>query len=166
MDGLVVLDDIPAKEGPLEWSPIPLEKAKTVGTLAAWLTLPWKNPDQIILPGFHTPAETSLRTARQKPGRRFVRDLDGPHGHRRANDLAQPLATLAGKRRSIWCANLCKSCPFSPADEAWQRAVPLVSQSPLDPAARTAAETQSRCRRRLTPNIHSCGPATCWSIAA
>ena len=104
MDGLVVLEEISSKEGPLEWSPIPLEKAKTVGTLAAWLTLPWKNPDQIILPGFHTPAETQPAHGRQKSGRRFILDLDGSHGHR-AERFYSAAGAPADKRRSIWCAN-------------------------------------------------------------
>ena len=96
MDGLVVLDDIPAKEGPLEWSPIPLEKAKTVGTLAAWLTLPWKNPDQIILPGFHTPAETSLRTAGKNPGDDlFVTSMGLMATGRK--QFTQPLADTGGQ---------------------------------------------------------------------
>jgi tetratricopeptide (TPR) repeat protein len=133
MDGLVVLDDIPAKEGPLEWSPIPFEKAKTVGTLAAWLTLPWKNPDQIILPGFHTPAENSLRTAGANPGNDLFLTSMGLMATGARTILLSRWRT-GGQTAIDLVREFVQELPFSPADEAWQRAVQLVSQSPLDPA--------------------------------
>ena len=134
MDGLVVLEEISSKEGPLEWSPIPLEKAKTVGTLAAWLTLPWKNPDQIILPGFHTPAETSLRTAGKNPGDDLFLTSMGLMATGARTILLSRWRT-GGQTAIDLVREFVQELPFSPADEAWQRAVQLVSRSPLDPCA-------------------------------
>ena len=73
-DTLVVLDDLGAGEKAASekgsggdqsryyvWSPVPLDSVRSAGSLANWFTLPWKNTAQILLPGFHTPAENSLR---------------------------------------------------------------------------------------------------------
>jgi tetratricopeptide (TPR) repeat protein len=133
LDGLVVLDDIPAKEGPLEWSPIPFEKTKGAGTLTAWLMLPWKNPDQIILPGFHTAAESSLRTAGNNPGNDLFLTSMGLMATGARTVLISRWRT-GGQTAIDLVREFIQELPFSPADEAWQRAVQLVSQSPLDPA--------------------------------
>ena len=68
VDGLIVLDEISETQGPYDWSPMPLDKPRTAGAMNAWLTLPWKNVDQFILPGFHTAAENSLKSAGSTPG--------------------------------------------------------------------------------------------------
>ena len=54
---LVVLDDIPMT-APLGWSPF-TTKSRT--PVASWLTLPWGGPRLVILPAFHTAAESSFR---------------------------------------------------------------------------------------------------------
>ncbi len=71
-DRLIVLDDIGpgADASPFAWSPVTLDKGTAGSTLDAWMGLPWDGPDQVILPAFHTPAENSLKNARQQPGRR------------------------------------------------------------------------------------------------
>ena len=53
---LVVLDDIPISP-PLAWSPF----KQTRTPVQSWLSLPWGGPSLVVLPGFHTPAESSLR---------------------------------------------------------------------------------------------------------
>ncbi|HZZ29976.1 MAG TPA: CHAT domain-containing protein [Pirellulales bacterium] len=141
LDGVVVLDDIPmpvAQAGPYEWSPLPVEKNKGIGALSAWLGLPWKNADVFILPSFHTAAENSLKNLA----------VESKNGITAGSDLF--LATtglMATGARTIlisrWrtggqtCVDLVRQfiqeLPFSSADAAWQRAVELVSQSPLDP---------------------------------
>lgn len=63
---LLVLDDIPIASNtlPLSWSPFNGDKMKLKNPVASWLMLPWGGPELIILPGFHTPAEFSLKTPR------------------------------------------------------------------------------------------------------
>ncbi|MDR1141336.1 MAG: CHAT domain-containing protein, partial [Planctomycetaceae bacterium] len=63
---LLVLDDIPIPSNglPLGWSPFNADKLKLKNPVAGWLTLPWGGPELIILPGFHTPAESSLKMSR------------------------------------------------------------------------------------------------------
>jgi tetratricopeptide (TPR) repeat protein len=63
---LLVLDDIsiPSNAQPLAWSPFSGDKTKLRNPVSSWLTLPWGGPELIILPGFHTPAEFSLKSSR------------------------------------------------------------------------------------------------------
>jgi CHAT domain-containing protein/tetratricopeptide (TPR) repeat protein len=62
MDQLIVLDDVvPAEQGPYSWAPIQIERAKPGNMLSDWLSLPWGGPDVILLPGFHTAAESGLK---------------------------------------------------------------------------------------------------------
>ena len=56
---LVVLDDIDPRGVPLGWSPF----SHVRNPVANWLTLPWGGPSLIVLPGFHTPAESAFRNA-------------------------------------------------------------------------------------------------------
>ncbi|MCL2304608.1 MAG: CHAT domain-containing protein [Planctomycetaceae bacterium] len=59
---LVVLGDVPqSKAGPLAWNPFGSE-AKLSSGIASWLELPWGGPRLIVLPGFHSSAETAIKT--------------------------------------------------------------------------------------------------------
>lgn len=61
-DRLVVFDDLPdAEKGPLAFAPVPIDAGKPGNSLSDWLALPFGSPDEIVLPGFHTAAERSLR---------------------------------------------------------------------------------------------------------
>jgi hypothetical protein len=55
---LVVLDDIPLT-APLGWSPF---TTKARAPVASWLTLPWGGPRLVVLPAFHTAAESSFKS--------------------------------------------------------------------------------------------------------
>jgi hypothetical protein len=63
---LIVLDDIPTPQSglPLGWSPFNGDRAKLNNPVSTWLTLPWGGPQLVVLPGFHTPAESSLKAPR------------------------------------------------------------------------------------------------------
>jgi len=61
-DRVVTYDEIPPPEGnPHHWMPIPVTKDPVGSSLETWLALPWKGPDQVFLPGYHTAAENSLK---------------------------------------------------------------------------------------------------------
>ena len=61
-DGLIVLDEIePPGESPLDWSPTQLDRVKAGSTLGDWFAMPWGAPDRVLLPGFRTAAEASLK---------------------------------------------------------------------------------------------------------
>jgi len=62
VDRLVVLNDLDNDaKGPYDWSPLPADRGKSSGSLAQWMLSPWGGPDQVVLPGFHTPAESALK---------------------------------------------------------------------------------------------------------
>ncbi|MDY0171070.1 MAG: CHAT domain-containing protein, partial [Thermoguttaceae bacterium] len=61
-DRLVVFDDLPDTEKrPLAFAPISVDAGKAGSSLSDWLALPFGVPDEILLPGFHTAAERSLK---------------------------------------------------------------------------------------------------------
>ena len=159
-DTLVVLDDVAVGEKPLagdkltaadrspacDWSPFPVDRVRGGGSLAQWLALPRKNAAQILLPGFHTSAESGLRQATAAP---------------RGNDLFLGVCGLmAGGARTIlisrWrmggassdelMAQFAQELPFTSASDAWQRSVQLESETPLD-FARAARAAVGRLRR-------------------
>ena len=106
IDRLVVFDDLSptAETDPYGWSPLPTERTKTTGPLGEWFLLPRRGPDEVILPGYHSACENSLKKldtahktgrgvvwsawSRQRNLPQCVRDdVDGD-----ADDPAQPLA--------------------------------------------------------------------------
>jgi tetratricopeptide (TPR) repeat protein len=134
-DQLVVLDDIePSANGPYDWSPAQLDRGKSGGQLADWLSLPWtSSPDELILPGFHSSAENGLKTKK---------------GIGDGSDLFLPVCGLmsTGTRSlliSRWRTGGQTSCDLvrefaqelphtSPAD-SWQRSVMLAQGNSVDP---------------------------------
>jgi tetratricopeptide (TPR) repeat protein len=140
-DTLIVLDDLPTsdkapgagdRQPAYDWSPIPLDRARGAGSLAAWLTLPWKSSAQVILPGFHSPAENSMRQAPNSPA---------------GNDLFLATCGLmsTGARTvliSRWrtggesCHELVRhfveELPHTSAADAWQRSVEMLWETPLE----------------------------------
>ena len=64
IDELLVLDDVKANSAqPLQWSLIPTREANSSATLESWFAPPWGGPQLILLPGFHTAAESALKGA-------------------------------------------------------------------------------------------------------
>jgi hypothetical protein len=130
LDGLIVLDDVAnVPQAPFDWSPIPLDRQKAAGTLANWLALPWKSTDIVVLPGFHTPCENGLK--------------DDANGQDLFMASCALMATGArtvvlsrwrtgGQSSRELVRQFVQELPFSSASQAWQRAVQLVKESPLD----------------------------------
>jgi CHAT domain-containing protein len=129
-DRLVVLGDIAPAESPYSWSPIPLDHRSPGSTLSSWFALPWGAPDQVILPGFHTSAENSLKHSAA------------------GNDLFYSLCGLmsTGARTvliSRWrpggqtsfdlVREFVQELPHTTAADAWQRSVLLSSEQPVNP---------------------------------
>jgi tetratricopeptide (TPR) repeat protein len=130
LDTLVVLDDIRPANGPYDWSPTQTDKGKSGASLASWLALPWGGPQVVILPGFHTMAESGLRK-----------------GTAAGNDLFLTLCALlsSGTRTvliSRWrvggqtsfdlVREFAQELPHASAAEAWQRSVQIAGDTPLE----------------------------------
>jgi tetratricopeptide (TPR) repeat protein len=133
LDGLVVLDDIPAAPpaNPYDWTPVPADKNKATSSLAAWLGLPWKSTDQVLLPGFHSAAENSLKAIGPGAGNDLFLATTGLMASG-ARTVLISRWRVGGQSAIDLLREFVQELPFVPADEAWQRAVQLVSQSPLD----------------------------------
>ena len=90
IDRLVVLDELsPAAEtDPYGWSPLPTERTKISGPLGEWFLLPRRGPDEVILPGYHSACESSLKKvdAARRTGRG-----GGRCARARQRNLPQPL---------------------------------------------------------------------------
>jgi hypothetical protein len=132
LDQLIVYHDLDeTAQGPYDWSPCPVDKAKAASALGEWFSLPWDGPRQVVLPGFHTPAEASLRKggtgdelfltscAFLASGSKTVLLSRWRTGGQTSYDLIREFALES---------------PFSSASFAWQRSVQLAMQTPLEPS--------------------------------
>jgi hypothetical protein len=133
LDRLIVLDDLAdADAGPLGWSPLPLDHGKQGGTLADWLTLPWGGPTEIVLPGFHTEAEESLRRiARLNPGNEIFLSVCSLMA-RGANTILLSRWRTGGQTSLDLAREFSQELPHTTPADAWQRAVQVVASSPLN----------------------------------
>jgi CHAT domain-containing protein len=126
---LVVLNDINnVAKGPYQWTPMTIDRGKTAGSLAQWMQLPWGGPDEVLLPGFHTPAENGLKRAgtgeeiflavcgMMSTGSRTILLSRWRDGGRTCYDLLREFL---------------RELPHRSASDAWQRSVRLASESDL-----------------------------------
>jgi CHAT domain-containing protein len=133
LDGLVVLDDLAnASQSPFEWSPIPLDRQKSAGSLANWFALPWKTTDTIVLAGFHSPCENGLKDGAANGQELFLASCGLMATGARTVVLTR--WRTGGQSSRDLVRQFVQELPFSTAAEAWQRAVQLTSASPLDAA--------------------------------
>lgn len=145
LDQLIVLADVPAPDGsPYNWPPFAVDRIDPTATLASWFLLPWGAPECVLLPGFHTAAESSLK---------------GQSAGVAGNDVFLPLCGLmsAGVRTillSRWrtggqtsfdlVREFAQELPHSPAAEAWQRSVLLSWDATLNPEAEPRLKAKPR----------------------
>jgi len=130
VDRLVVLNDLDNDtKRPYDWAPLASQKGKAAATLEQWMVSPWGGPDQVILPGFHTLAESGLKRAGRgdelfltvcgmmASGSRTILLSRWRDGGRTSHDLVREFV---------------RELPHRPASEAWQRSVQLARESELD----------------------------------
>jgi len=137
LEKLLVLEEIErGSAGPYDWSPLPLDRSRSVGALSKWFSLPWGGPAAIMLPGYRTAAEDSLRP------RKGVNSS----GHEVFLSICGMMST--GTRTvllSRWrcggqtCFDLVREfaqeLPHASASDAWQRSVQLAADTQINPAA-------------------------------
>jgi hypothetical protein len=130
LDGLIVLDDVDTSGGPYSWSPLKGEKGKGGEPLGSWLSLPWGGPEQLILPGYHTSAETSLRKG-QTSGEEVFLSVCGLMATGARTVLISRWRT-AGQTSFDLVREFAQELSNLPAAEAWQRSVEVASDAPLE----------------------------------
>jgi len=142
---LVVLDDIPySDQEPYGWSLAPIDRTKTGGALADWLTLPWGGPDVVVLPGFHTAAEDGLKRMRKGlPGNDVFLSVCGLMANGARTILLSRWRT-GGQTSFDLVREFMQELPRTSPADAWQRAV-LLTQD-----ARLNLEAEPRLKRETT----------------
>ncbi|MGW8256584.1 MAG: CHAT domain-containing protein [Thermoguttaceae bacterium] len=135
-DRLIVLDDLHINEqAPYRWTPMPNERSKSGGTLADWLLLPWGSPQEIMLPGYHTMSEDSMkRAARYAPGNDVFYSVCGLMACGTRTLLLSRWRT-GGQSAFDLVREFAQELPHTTPAEAWQRAVMLQMRTPLTPEA-------------------------------
>jgi CHAT domain-containing protein len=142
---LVVLDDLPpVEQDPYGWSPAPIDRGKASGTLRDWMALPWGGPDVVVLPGFHTAAEDSLKredTPKREEG------LKRAHHAMPGNEMFLSVCGLmANGARTVLLSRwrtggqtsfdavreFVQELPHTSPADAWQRAAMLVADARLN----------------------------------
>jgi tetratricopeptide (TPR) repeat protein len=132
-DSLVVFDDIAAaKKGPYDWSPMQMDRAEAAGALSQWFALPWKSPLAIVLPGFHTPAETALRgTPSAGAGNEMFLSICGLMSTGTRTLLISRWRTGGASSYEL-LRQFLQELPYASAADAWQRSVQVTMDTPLD----------------------------------
>lgn len=144
MDRLIVLDDIaPSEQDPYAWCPIQIDRGKQGNTLRDWLTLPFGGPEVIILPGFHTAAENSLKRPPRPAGADVFLSVCGLMSCGARTILISRWRT-GGQSAFDLVREFAQELPHATPAEAWQRAVLLEAVTQLNP------ETEPRMKRSAT----------------
>jgi len=129
-DRLLVYTDIDAtRVGPFGWQPMPVDEESVDGSVAAWMTLPWGAPQQIILPGFHTRAESSLKKGAN--GDEIFLTVCGLMASGSRSVLVSRWRVGGGSTQTLIREYLQELPHQSPAS-AWQRAVLILRNQELD----------------------------------
>ncbi|MEX0712984.1 MAG: CHAT domain-containing protein, partial [Pirellulales bacterium] len=127
-------DTTPAGNGAYDWSPLEVDGNSAGSKLADWFALPWGGPDEVILPGFHTAAERSLKgQAAETAGDEMFLSVCGLMANGARTVLISRWRT-GGQTSFDLVREFAQELPHTTAADAWQRSVLVVSDMPLDPA--------------------------------
>ena len=130
-DRLVVLDDVEDRAAsPYSWSPMQVDRGKPGSSLGHWFSLPWGGPQQVVLPGFHTPAEVSLRNG--GTGDEIFLSLCGMMSTGTRSVLLSRWRT-GGRSSYDLTREFVQELPHASAAAAWQRSVQLMMHTEIDP---------------------------------
>ncbi len=130
-DRAIVLNDLERNaRSAYGWSPMYLDRAKPGDSLDSWLALPWHGPSQLVLPGWHTPAENAL-----KRGGTGTEVFLGVCGLMASGSHSVLLSRwpVGGQSTFDLIREYAQELPFAPAAEAWQRSVRLARGTVVDP---------------------------------
>jgi hypothetical protein len=134
IDRLIVYADVaPATTGPLQWAPLTGDKTGQGGTLADWQRLPLDGPEQIALPGFHTPAETGLKKLQlADAGNELFQATTGLMAAGARTVLISRWRP-AGRTSYDLVREFMQELPYVSASQSWQRSVLLARQTQITP---------------------------------
>jgi hypothetical protein len=128
-DRVVVLRDIDQQSRTAyDWSPLQLDRTKPGGALSNWMSLPWGGPQQIVLAGFHTPAEAGLKSGGS--GSEIFLSACGLMASG-ARTILISRWRPGGQTSYDLVREFVQELPYTSATDAWQRSVELVTESDL-----------------------------------
>lgn len=144
-DRLIVLDDLETQSGgPYDWAPIGPNKPVDGHPLSAWMTLPLANPREIILPGYHTAAESALKKGtKEGAGDEIYFSVLGMMAGGTRTVLLSRWRT-GGQSSTTLIREFAQELAHAPASEAWQRAVFTVQEMELDPEQEPRLEVSKK----------------------
>ncbi len=131
LDSLIVLDDIQPTDEPYDWSPVQLDRGKPGTSLASWLSLPFGGPEQVLLPGFHTSAENSMRKSND-PGNELFLSLCGLMSSG-ARTILVSRWRVGGQTSFDLVREFAQELPHTSPAEAWQRSVRVATDTQIEP---------------------------------
>jgi CHAT domain-containing protein len=155
---LIVLDDmvVPEQE-PYGWALAPIDRGKAGSSLADWLWLPWGAPDVVILPGFHTAAEDSLkRASKNMPGGDVFLAVCGLMANGSRTVLLSRWRT-GGQTGFDLVREFAQELPHTSPADAWQRAVLVEAGSRLN------LEAEPRIKRGPSDESPKAGHPFFWA---
>jgi hypothetical protein len=129
LDRLVVLSDVRRGASAYDWSPMAVDQGKAGSGLDQWLRMPFESPEVVLLPGFHTPAESGLRAGGN--GDDVFLGLCGLMASGTETVLLSRWP-VAGRSTTNLLREFLQELPFESASAAWQRSVLLTRGSPLE----------------------------------
>jgi Arc/MetJ-type ribon-helix-helix transcriptional regulator len=100
-----------------------IDRGRPGSTLSAWMSLPWGGPQQIVLPGFHTAAESALK--RGSSGDELFTAVCGLMATGARTVLLSRWRT-GGQTSYDLVREFVQELPYTSASEAWQRSVQLL----------------------------------------
>jgi len=128
---IVLADGDDTDKAPLAWSPLVVDGGKVGSTLGDWLQLPFGGAEQVVLPGFHTPAESGLKKG--GTGEEVFLAVCGLMGSGCRTVLLSRWR-VGGQTSIDLVREFVQELPHESAANAWRRSVQLAADRPLDPA--------------------------------
>ncbi|NUQ62888.1 MAG: CHAT domain-containing protein [Pirellulales bacterium] len=158
MDRLIVLDDISLPDAnPYSWAPIQIDRGKPGNALSDWLTLPWGGPSVVILPGFHTAAESGLKKVdRTAPGSEIFLSVCGLMASGARTILLSRWRT-GGQSSFDLVREFTQELPHATPADAWQRAVLVAADTRIN------AEAEPRVKESETGQLPKADHPFFWA---
>lgn len=129
-DRLIVYHDMDdAERAPYDWSPVQIDQKRPGSNLGSLLSFPWGGPQQVIFPGFHTPAEAGFKKAAN--GDDVFLTLCGLMATGTQTALLSRWR-VGGQSSFDLVREFAQELPHEPASVAWQRSVLLRMQAEVD----------------------------------
>jgi CHAT domain-containing protein len=139
----VLKDQDDSDKLPFGWSPLALDTGKAGGLLSDWMLLPLNAVDQVILPGFHTPAEYALK--RGGTGDEVFLATCGLMASG-CRTILLSRWRVGGQSTIDLVREFVQELPHEPANVAWRRSIQLARDRMLDPSLEPRLKTSSKAK--------------------